>query len=235
MPPTKNQLEWIENSGCRFPAIAWHSLQKAREIKPSHLQKDRMLLVEYAATSIMASAATIDAQILILAYFVLGAIKEHVGEDEACGYAKTFLAKPYSKPWEPGPKRCVSGARLHKVGRALTRILNVSPPWPNPHRIDAVRDRRNRLVHRTVAPTDRTPVGWNRPYRPSISVELLEDKEPKQLLREAEESFTTMLDCAASLKKAFQHFDNPRWSKRTRDDIRKRNARKVLANLHALL
>ncbi len=239
-----DELRWIDDAECRFPAIARYSLEEAKGIalppfdpdKRGAKQAERMRSVQLATTSVIASATAVETHVLMLVYFAMGAIKEHVGTEEAKGFARVFLKPGGHPPWTPGKaQHTLNSRQLMRVGQVLTAVLRADPEWPVQGEVDQLRKLRNRLLHNTVVPSTTKPPDWERDYEPGISLEMLADQKAESLLEQAEESFRTMVRCCRSAISATAAFGDTAWPKEHRDQARTENARRILANLHLLI
>ncbi len=202
---------WLNDWGCRYPWIAWRQLQEAeavcarddeqvRQAAPDGRHRAnprRMQVVEAATMSILAAGAAVEVQVLVVGMHAYWRVQQNpVLRARADDFARRFAKELETEfPLKAGGRfKAVSAWRLYKLAAAMSDGADPDPRWP----ADAyklVAEQRNRLVHRTVEIADEAN---------AMTLRVMEDLDPLDLVARARTSFTTMKQCLDCLHSTYQ-------------------------------
>jgi hypothetical protein len=216
------------NDGIRFPAIAERHYKVALDAfeeltgedkrmqepgaEPPRHQAKRMEFVENATVAVIAFAAALEAQIVLVGAALYGRVRAKAGADAEATELASKLAKKF---WKDGDSKfdefpppvgveimTATARQLHKFARKLTGVvLDDQSAWPS--NSGELADLRNHLVHRTVEVLHFDPAAASRP----TTIKMLEDWEPDELHDRLLCARKTFLKCWDLMQKAHGEFD----------------------------
>jgi hypothetical protein len=207
----------MQDDGIRFPAIAERHYKYAIEAFSTLTEKDkaehtgesedaprynasRMRFIENAAMAVIAYAAALEAQIVLVGISLYGRVcaqyhLEGNPDDLAGKLAKLFISRSKRNvaklPFRPDTNILTGQAKdLHEFGHNLVDVvLGGESVWPKDSDM-LLADLRNHLIHRTVEVISFKPENTCRP----TTIKMLEDWNPDDLntnLLRARETFCT--------------------------------------------
>ena len=250
MQVTEELRAWMENqSGCRYPRIAWVHLDRARKALPSvrpspdpdhnRTNFEMMQVLEDAAVSILASASAIETHILLMGFFMRREIRlaeVDSRSDEANTLVEGFTGQFVSWAERGGKKIALSDLAegdqvhtrnprdLHCFARWVTEAIGTRPQWPAKDALKKLRKTRNLLVHETVRPC----------AREGATLTLMEDfwecdlgDGTEGIVGFAEVAFKLMMTCCHDIlrdaaKKGWDKHADPKVLEKTRRAVTRR-------------